>query len=309
MSSMKKNASLTSNDAQALAMKEALAASDISTEEFIALCRSRANMYNIMAGLCSKEVTAEKHAQLMESLYPISTDNDNINESSRLIAGYLSRKSEGVTEELAADYSATFIGRGSNGHSAAYPFESTYTAPKRLLMQGARDEVLAIYRSQGLDKCETWKNSEDHISVELEFMERMCKRCANALEKDNKDAAATLLCVQHNFLTGHLHAWVPMFCSEMRRFAQTDFYLGLSYMVLGYIESDVAFFDELLSGGEAAGGAAAGEDAAGEGAAGEGAAACEGASEEAAGAQEAGAQEESSDSFTLSYGFNDDSED
>ena len=30
-------------------------------------------------------------------------------------------------------------------------FESVYTSEKRLLMQEARDEVLAIYRSAGLD--------------------------------------------------------------------------------------------------------------------------------------------------------------
>ena len=242
-----KNAFDTHGNTQAQTMKEAIDLADISTDELALLCRDRAKIYNMMAGLCRAEVSKEKYTELMESLYPISTDNENINKSSRLIARYLSRKSEGVTEELAADYAATFIGRGSNGHSAAYPFESTYTAPKRLLMQGARDEVLAIYRSQGLDKCETWKNTEDHISVELEFMERMCKRSANAFERGNDDAAAQLFCVQYNFLCDHLNAWVPMMSSEMRAFAQTDFYLGLSYMLLGYIQSDVEFFKDILS--------------------------------------------------------------
>ena len=247
MKQTKKKSFDVSNNAQAQTMKEAIDLADISTYELALLCRDRAKIYNMMAGLCRAEVSKEKYTELMESLYPISTDNENINKSSHLIARYLSRKSEGVTEELAADYAATFIGRGSNGHSAAYPFESTYTASKRLLMQGARDEVLAIYRSQGLDKCETWKNTEDHISVELEFMERMCKRSANAFEQGNVDAAAQLFCVQYNFLCDHLNAWVPMMSSEMRAFAQTDFYLGLSYMLLGYIQFDVEFFEDILS--------------------------------------------------------------
>ena len=44
-----------------------------------------------------------------------------------------------------------FIGHGIDAYSAAYPFESVYTSPKRLMMQEARDEVLAVYRSEGLD--------------------------------------------------------------------------------------------------------------------------------------------------------------
>jgi TorA maturation chaperone TorD len=59
-----------------------------------------------------------------------------------------------------------FIGHGNNAYSAAYPYESVYTSEKRLMMQDARDEVLAIYRSCHLDKAASWKENEDHIAVE-----------------------------------------------------------------------------------------------------------------------------------------------
>ena len=45
------------------------------------------------------------------------------------------------------DYVCVFIGAGKNAQEAAYTFESVYTRPDRVLMQGARDRVLILKRS------------------------------------------------------------------------------------------------------------------------------------------------------------------
>ena len=74
-----------------------------------------------------------------------------------MICGYLSQADGTVLTELAVDYVRAFIGSGNDGFSAAYPYESVYTSPKRLMMQDARDEVLVLYRAFGLDKQESWK--------------------------------------------------------------------------------------------------------------------------------------------------------
>lgn len=71
-------------------------------------------------------------------------------------------------------------------YSAAYPFESVHTSPKRLMMQEARDEVLAVYRSEGLDKLPSWKESEDHIALELEFMAVLGDRIVAAAEASDE---------------------------------------------------------------------------------------------------------------------------
>lgn len=217
-----------------------------SAAELSALCRQYAGVFSLMAHLCNKEVDQELLDTLMGNLYPLSSGNDNITTSSRLIAGYLSKTWEGVIDDLAADYTATFIGHGSDGHSAAYPFESAYTSSKRLLMQGARTEVLAIYRSQGLDKQETWRNSEDHISVEFEFVSRIFIRAANAFKKGDLEHAELFVTTLRNFITDHPLAWVPMMASEMRNFAKTDFYRGLSFMLVGYLQLAEQTLDELL---------------------------------------------------------------
>ncbi len=223
------------------------AAENVSYLEIHDLCREYADAFGLMAHLCNKEVDQDLLDKLMGTLYPLSSGNDNVSESSRLIAGYLSKTWEGALDELHADFTATFIGHGSDGHSAAYPYESTYTSAKRLLMQGARTEVLAIYRSQGLDKQDTWRNSEDHISVELEFMQRMFVRAANAFKLGDLEHAEYFLTVLRRFLVTHPLAWVPMMAAEMRSFAKTDFYRGLSFMLVGYLQLAKRMLDEILN--------------------------------------------------------------
>ena len=141
----------------------------------------------------------------------------------------------------------TFIGHGVDAFSAAYPFESVYTSEKRLLMQDARDEVLAIYRAAGLDKKESWKEGEDHIALELEFEQVLANRTTEALKRGDEDEAAALLTTQQNFLNDHLISWVPMMTADMKRFAQTDLYQGLAYLTDGFLETDRAFLEDVLT--------------------------------------------------------------
>ena len=237
------------NEQNATVAAQASAAEDaenVSLTEMHDLCREYADAFGLMAHLCNKEVDQPLLDKLMETLYPLSSGNENVTRASRLIAGWLSKTWEGALDELRADYTATFIGHGSDGHSAAYPYESTYTSSKRLLMQGARTEVLAIYRSQGLDKQDTWRNSEDHISAELEFMQRMFVRAANAFKMGDTEHAEYFLTVLRRFLIAHPLSWVPMTAVDMRAFAKTDFYRGLSFMLVGYLQLAKQMLDEVL---------------------------------------------------------------
>ena len=54
------------------------------------------------------------------------------------------------------------------------------------MMQEARDEVLAVYRSEGLDKLPSWKESEDHIALELEFMAVLGDRIVTAARRPTR---------------------------------------------------------------------------------------------------------------------------
>lgn len=217
-----------------------------TNDELARVCSDRAAVYALLSQLYRTEVTAELLEQLRGMRVPRSTGNEQADEGYALLVSYLSSASENALTELAVDYAHVFLGHGVDGYSAAYPYESVYTSEKRLLMQAARDEVLAIYRSQHLDKDVEWKESEDHLAVELEFMRILADRTAEALEQADEDAAYALLKVQANFIADHLAVWVPVLTADMRRFARTDLYRALALITDGFLETDGCFLAELL---------------------------------------------------------------
>ncbi len=215
-------------------------------QALISITEQRSATYGLLSRLYRVEVDEEFLKEMKGMRFPAATGNSQVDEGYRLIATFLSNTWGNTITDLAIDYVRTFIGHGVDAFSAAYPYESVYTSEKRLMMQDARDEVLAIYRSQGLDKQETWKEAEDHLALELEFMQILANRTVDALKADDEDTAIDLLTTQKNFLEDHLMAWVPMMTSDMRRFAKTDLYRGLASLTDGFMTVDFEFLQDLL---------------------------------------------------------------
>lgn len=215
--------------------------------ELISLTQNREKTYGLLSRLYKAEIDQALLDELHAMRFPVDTGSEAADKGYRLFAGYLSNLWENSLEELAVDYSRIFIGQGIDAFSAAYPFESVYTSEKRLLMQEARDEVLAIYRSQGLDKLDSWKEGEDHVAMELEFIKVLCERTRRALENGNEELAALLLTTQLNFLRDHLVSWTPMMTADILKFAQTDLYRGLAFLTDGFLEADKEFLRDVLS--------------------------------------------------------------
>ena len=157
------------------------------------LTAQRSAVYRLLARLYRVEVDEEFLAELKAMRFPAATGNTAVDAGYRAIATYLSGADAHAITDLAVDYVRAFIGSGNDGFSAAYPYESVYTSPKRLMMQEARDEVLAVYRSEGLDKLPSWKESEDHIALELEFMAVLGDRIVTAAEAADEAEVERLL--------------------------------------------------------------------------------------------------------------------
>jgi len=222
--------------------------SEQPTEELdlIALMESRAQTYGLLSRLFRVEADRELLDEMRGMRFPTSTGNRHVDEGYKLLYTYLKGVWDDSVTELAIDYVRVFVGHGVNAFSAAYPFESVHTSERRLLMQEARDEVLATYRANNLKKGK-WNEGEDHIALELEFMQVLCGRIAEALKADDEDAAIEMLNTQYNFLENHLINWVPMLVSEMLKFAKTDFYQGLGKLTLGFIETEEELLRDLLN--------------------------------------------------------------
>ena len=219
---------------------------DATVESGLAsLFDQRNNLYALLARLYRKEVDEALLEELHGRLYPEESGDADADAGNLHLATYLSNLWEGSLDELRVDYARCFIGHGIDSYSAAYPYESTYTSEKRLLMQAARDEVLAIYRAYGYVKSDSWKDSEDHVAAELEFMRVLGVRTAKALRNGDEERAASLIAAQRNFLHDHLISWVPLMTADMRAFSKTRFYQGLACLTDGVLRTDAAFLNEL----------------------------------------------------------------
>ena len=227
------------------------------TEEVVEGCElvdfmtRRARTYGLLARIFRVEVDGKVLEELRHLKFPTSTGNEHVDYGYRTMYNYLKGTWEDTLLDLARDYARTFIGHGNNGRSAAYPFESVHTSEKRLLMQDARDEVLAVYRANLLKKGEEWNDCEDHIALELEFMQVMCGRTAKALKEGKEDEAVEMLKTQRAFVGQHLANWVPMFVSDIKYFSQTDLYIGAGELLLGFVQTEVEALDDLLDGVDA----------------------------------------------------------
>ena len=219
--------------------------------ELVDFMTRRARTYGLLARIFRVEVDGKFLEELRHLKFPTSTGNEHVDYGYRTMYNYLKGTWEDTLLDLARDYARTFIGHGNNGRSAAYPFESVHTSEKRLLMQDARDEVLAIYRANLLKKCEEWNDCEDHIALELEFMQVMSERTAKALKEGKEDEAVEMLRTQRAFVGQHLANWVPMFVSDIKYFSQTDLYIGAGELLLGFVQTEVEALDDLLDGVDA----------------------------------------------------------
>jgi TorA maturation chaperone TorD len=212
--------------------------------ELAVLCGQRAGTYTLLARLFARELDGDALAGLRASRFPAQTGTEKVDEGFRLVATYLSRSGAAAEHELACDFARCFMGQGNTATTAAYPYESVYTSPGRLLMQDARDEVLGIYRSEGLDKSEAWRDTEDHVALELEFMAELSTRAAHSLASGDADEARRLFAVAHGFLDDHLARWVAPFGADVRMFAGTDLYRGASLVLEGFVAADRDFLAE-----------------------------------------------------------------
>lgn len=209
------------------------------------LITNRIVFYNFLGRLYMVEVDKSLFKQLKMIDLPRKTGNKEMDEGYHLLNNYLQNHGPDPITDLAVDYARVFLGAGIYEGTVAHPYESVYTSPERLIMQEARDEVLALYRSKGLDKIDSLDVPEDHIALEFEYMSFLCQETLDAMEKD-VERTSTLLKEQKDFLEKHLLNWIPEFCSDIEKCASTDFYNGIAKLTRGYLSMEKELLENLI---------------------------------------------------------------
>lgn len=197
----------------------------------------REALYRFLGGIYQKEIDRALLMQMKAMTFPSEAGEPSLTGGYRMLRDYLDQVDEssncsGITD-LAADYAKIFLAAGISQGSAAFPYESVYTSPGRIIMQDAWEAVRKSYESAGLIKSGATSGLfEDHISLELEFMAFLCEEARR--DPDSSD----WLIKQREFLRDHLLNWVPAFTADVDQYADTLFYKAIAKITVGFLRFD-----------------------------------------------------------------------
>jgi TorA maturation chaperone TorD len=168
----------------------------------------RAELYRLFANLFMIEPSADMIAQ-MKDIFQM--------------------ESEDSLQDISADFAHIFLGPDKH----LPPYESLYNYPlgeKPGLWRKAAEDVQAFYRASGLMMSDELNLIPDHLSAELFFMSYLIE---NGLIEQQK-----------RFLEEHPMKWIPEYCDEMHKQANTDFYKEVANLLKEFISSDYEELNE-----------------------------------------------------------------
>ncbi|WP_411680400.1 molecular chaperone [Clostridium thailandense] len=215
--------------------------------EYLKLMANRENLYRFLGRLYREEVDQILLEKMKVMGFSMECCETKLREGYEMLKGYLEDCGGDPLTDLAVDYAKVFLGAGIAEGSTAFPYESVYTSQKRIMMQEARDKVMVIYLAKGLGKDEEKFKFEDHISLELEFMAFLCKEAQYILYTQNGLGFLSCLKEQMDFLSEHLLNWIPKFCADVERHADTEFYKALGKITNGYLNLDCNILKNLMN--------------------------------------------------------------
>ena len=143
-----------------------------------------------------------------------------------------------LVEVLGLEFTRLFI--GPNSHISAH--ESIFAEMDHGFggLWGARTVAVKNFiETTGLDYDPEFTGVPDHVSVELEFMQRMTEWEARKWQQQERENAEYCLKVQRMFLEQHLSTWLPQFCDVVIKQADIRFYAGLAELAKNYLEFEL----------------------------------------------------------------------
>lgn len=204
-----------------------------------------AQMYAFIARLYRIEINEPLLKELLNTNFALGTDLPEVAEGYQLMDSYLKNLGEDPITDLAVDYARTFLGYGAPAGKGAFPYESVYTSHEALIMQEARDEVVALYSSENIVIDASFNEPEDHIAFELAYLEHLSYKLLEALQSKDEAMLSLYLSKKLHFMQNHIMNWVPRFCIDIEKIAETDFYKALAKITVGYLQMGLDLIEDL----------------------------------------------------------------
>lgn len=239
-----------SDETTTQATQDVEAAEDgMTSEELAQIFDSRAGFYRFASDALLHEFTKEQLAEL-KSMQVDEDASEEMREAFGKIKRYMQHSGTDPRTDLAVDYARVFLSAGVYNGLTAEPYESVFTSEKQLLMQEARDDVVKVYRSQGIQVDPELHMPEDHLGLELDFLSTMSSRTAqyirdaDAADADYEKVAVAVL-VQRDFIANHILNWIDSLIEKVDEFSKLPVYPAIMRIVKNQAQQDIDFLDEV----------------------------------------------------------------
>lgn len=188
-------------------------------------------------GLLKQIFWAEPTKEIIEGLQKISMmpEENDIDIGLNLLANSV-RKNESrlneFKEELAIEFARLFIGPNN---PPAVPYASFYLSESKTVMSDVTIDIRKKYLEAGMAVQELYSIPDDHIGIELEFLQYLTERIIELFEKGQREEASNLNEMRDEFLKGHFSKWAPHFSDNIIASTNDDFYRGAAIMLKGCV--------------------------------------------------------------------------
>ncbi len=243
------------NHVEEMEVRQSMAASAkkrlVGKESLLDIMAARAFAYSFLSRAFFEEPSKEFLTLLVEQ--ELIDSFVGLEESALLKAGHDSLSfalrdpdilTDESVEDLAADYNRIFIGLGKKKSVSVY--ESVHRSTDRLVFQKDTMAVRAAYAKHDLKVERFQQEPDDHIGLELLFMQKLSEKCLKEMRGNRYHKARRILKDQLAFLDDHILKWVPKMAGKVVDNSQTNFFQGAGKMLGGHVKFDREMVDNLI---------------------------------------------------------------
>lgn len=197
-----------------------------------AVARQRSHIYGLLAMVYRQEMTPDFLSQMKDPQFLGVLSDLGVDWS----GDFLEKPEEEVLDELAVEYARLFLGPGKH----ISPHESVHHQREDgqwgQLWGESTVEVKKFIETAGFSYESEFTGMPDHITAELEFMERVTEREGQAWAEDDDNKALYCRKIEKKFIEEHLLKWIPQFCDKVTEAAEPPFYRDMASLTKHFIE-------------------------------------------------------------------------
>lgn len=167
--------------------------------------------------------------------FPFINESDTIKEGVNIVSSFFQNYHvDDIFETLHWDYTRMFIGP----YQLEAPlWASSYLNKDQLLFQTETMMVRQLYAKYFLEQYSIWREPDDHLGLELDFLYQLNLLLMEKIEEKEKEE---IIRDQIDFLDNHLLLWVPQLRIKVEESAKLEFYRGTVKILHGFLEMDSA---------------------------------------------------------------------